>query len=495
MAGLIFLTTLVLFIAVILCLWVVLARTHGSGWLIKWLPPFCFTYLYEHRNKNQVLFWSLCLTSLLFIATSVFWSISNLSETTPDPTDTPYLASIQDGKLSVSKEGNIISEEEWVFLDAALSKQALATPLNLVTPEAYYSFKDSATKTFNYKEMDVKALDINKVDDQLIISISLQDSKKVLYADFDRDDDASSLDKISPDDIKHAIDQIWKTAPEGINYRLGTIRPLSDNQSIVGIRIIKDGVLDKEVTLTVDQRLGKPVVNHRSVLSLRKTLVNYRTPPKTRPSNQNTLFFSEFIGLAPQYVGKQVTVYKLDKINVTGEFKEISNSRVIKVTKRLGSGVVEVNTPLTLIKELKFRDLLVTVASKPSENSAEENVVYLDDLPEGTDLQEGQQVTATQVNKLKQDAQDSLAEKKAMDDAKKQETPESVVSPESVVKKDPLTEKIGRFVIVTTNENQSRVGELVKVIPHKSISVRASNGGIEYHIPQEKIKSITYPKK
>ena len=478
-----------------LCLWAVLARTHGSGWLIKWLPPFCFTYLYEHRQTNKALFWSLSLVSLLFIATSVLWSISNLSATKPDTTDTPYMASIQDGKLIVSKEGHIISEEEWVFTDAALSKQALQAPLSLVNPGTYYSFKDSATKTFNYKEMDVKTLDIKKTNDQLIISIALKDSAKTLHANFAQDEEVSSLDKMSPDDVKRAIDQIWKTAPDGINYRLGTIRPLSDSQSIVGIRIIKYGVLDKEVTLTVDQRLGKPVVNHRSVLSLRKILVGYRTPPKTRPSNQSTLPYSEFVALAPQYVGKQVTVYKLDKINVTGEFKEISNNRVIKVTKRLGSGIVEVNTPLTLIKELKFRDLLVEVVSTAVQSDQDDSVVYLDDLPEGTDLQEGQQVTATQVNQLKQDAQNNLAEKKAQEDAEKQEASERNSAQAAAIKKDPLTEKIGRFVIVTTNENQSRVGELVKVIPHKSISVRTSNGGIEYHIPQEKIKSIAYPKK
>ena len=484
MMGLVFLASFIIFIATLMCLLAYLSRNHGDSWLYRWLPPFCYGIEYPNKTLNRCVLW--CLFGVLFlvlIALAVRVA-SGFIETGGVLTSKHHSSSFDGEKVVVIVGNQLIPQEEWSIHHPDLQNKNFKTAEVILTkPTVFRTTKDSETKLVEHHQVDTEAVRTVYTDGLLYVYIESNVEPAELITTL-KESDSVVREDITADEIKRVVQHVWRKAPAGVTYKLGTIKALSNKQSIVGVRVFNKFKLDKEVTITIDKRMDKVSINHRSLLSLRKVLASYRQPTRLEETKQKSLEVDEFIPVSPQYTGKQVEVIKRDGLNVLGEFQGIENNKVVNVVQRVGSGVVNVITPLEIIKTLEFRSLTVVVEALPIDDDSV-NIIYVDEM--GVPIEEEEPVTMEEAPKTTEANEDKSDI--SIDTAVNQ----GVINTES--KEDELLNEIGKYVLVTTNLNQTRVGTLIEVIPHKSITVQSTNGGVVYHIPQAEVKSISYPKK
>jgi hypothetical protein len=449
------------------------SRQKGDGWLLNWFLPYAFYYAFQHRKEHKFPFVLMLATLLSFVIVGGAWIVvrSSLPMVTQQQDSVEQWTGYQLAEsIYLTQDNQLISNEEWVITHKELMLPKESEEVRLTTPSVVHSYQDPATKTFINEEVKVPSLRIIQVGRSTEFIFETDGQPLKLIANIDRKETpATSVDQAT---IQQVIREAWPDSRPHLSFKVGAIRSISDKQYIAGLQLFDGRTLIKEITVTIDVRLNKPILNHRSLLVLRRFLSDYQGPKPAQTARQ-TLNLSEFQAISRQYEQKRLNVIKTDETKQQGVFASISN-KVLVIRKSLGSGIVDVQIPLQLVERLEFETLEVqvrTILPEPDVIYIEESEVALPQLTTESAAVKESPVTAGAIT--------SKVEQKA----------ELLKQPE-----DPYAKWVGKQVNVVKTNGQTRIGTLIAVKPGKSLTLQLLNGGLEVQIPQGEVANVTIVK-
>ena len=481
MIGLIFLVSLIVFTAAALCQWSLSSRNKGKGWLLNWFPPYALYFAFIHRKQSKASsifvfasFFLLVLSSGAWIATKISQPTVSTISTTPS-----WQARILDNVLIIQeKSGTMIAQKEWQIRDKRLAETLGEESVTLTRPDVIYSYLEHSSKQFQTTVIETDSVELSPKDGGLLVAIDTGRGITELHASVEQPKRATLV--LTEQKIRDNLQPLWKSAPRQLSYSIGVSRDISDKQSIVAIRISDKTKLIKELTLTFNKRPNDIVINHRSMLVLRKFLSDYQVNQPTR-KKFNTLTLNEFISIEERYRTKSVQIIKRDGSDLQGFYGSVEKQKVLNITQPLGAGVVEVKTPLELIESFSFQDLKVDLTEP---EVTDENVIYEiveEEVATTQDVLEGQTVP-----------EDNVQTAEVADDVQTVSDDSVVAESESAAEPDPYLDLIGKDLAIIKKDGQRRIGRLVKVVPFKSLTLQLLNGGIEVQIPQEEVERVEF---
>jgi len=480
MIGLIFLVSLIVFIAAALCQWALSSRNKGKGWLLNWFPPYALYFAVIHRKQNKVSSLFVFLSFALLVLSSGAWVATKISKPANPTINSTEIweARVLDDVLIIKKKGGtMIAQKEWQIRHKELVENFSDESVILTRPEVVYSYLDHSSKQFETRIVDADLVELTSKNGGLAVTINSGTTITKLHASIEKQSRAVLV--LTDEKIRENIQPLWKSAPRQLSYSIGVTREISDKQSIVAIRISDKAKLIKELTLTFNKRPNDIVINHRSMLVLRKFLSEYQVE---KPARQvlNTVSLDEFLSVEERYRTKSVQIKKRDNSVLAGFYGNIEKQKVLNITQPLGAGVVEVKTPLELIESFSFSDLKVDLTEPEIQD---ENIVY--EVVEGEGF-----ISEDTIESIHSEADDqstqSQGESQIASEGSVAETPELSAEP------DPYLDLIGKDLAIIKKNGQRRIGRLVKVVPFKSLTLQLLNGGIEVQIPQEEVERVEF---
>ncbi|GLQ31894.1 hypothetical protein [Litoribrevibacter albus] len=464
MIGIVFLVSLLLFLTVVLCQWSISSRSKGEGWLLNWFPPCALYYAYKHRKEHKFLFvFQLSFLVATFLSCGAWFIVGSTlpSMYHSEQSSESWKTVLEEQTLYLVQTDQLISVQEWQIQHKDLNPNVGTEKVQLSQPKVLHSYQDSATKEFVVEDLSIQTLVLSQQGLSLDLELKGDEVSYHFIADLQNPLN-QTLQEFTKADARKVISSSWPETSTELSFKVGLVRAISERQYIAGIQLFDESKLVKEITVSIDIRNGETLLNHRSLIVLRKFLSDYRHQ-KQEVNATKRITLAEFRQTLEVYQQQALVVTKVDGTTQRGEFLSLEE-RVINIRKPLGAGTVDVQIPLDLIASLQFEDVEVMLSESISV-SADASMLEPESMapPNGVNVASPENIT-----------NETSAQTESLD--------------------DPYLALVGRNVLVTKANGQERTGKLIKVTPTKSITIQLQNGGVEIQIPQSEISELKVTK-